>query len=488
MELRQEACTLACHDVHINADLCDRTPTNLAFDIGSRQFREEKRPCIPYWLAVTLPIIKQRSLKLLPTSQNWSSTSSTHLQPAIAVVFPLQTRMTETVMRRKARECDLLPLCTDDVEVLWETDEDDIGMSADVWWRASVMELVDDHREGILATGKIRYVKMGKHDACVHEVEFLPGRLLRCSNPEEPDEENDNPVVSWRMAAALKPCDRGYSDNSDWDWEAEISASIPLSKRRKLGLTNLAENYVRCLAVQMTKMRRNHANLLLEFMKLRRQVQSNTYKLQGREEKRDDIGTVDRLMTYMKQRITLAMQKPLRKARPSYLKSGEGAEEENMHIDAVSCVSVKVKADCDMEEFEALARLIRSNCSDEDSIESVKFYPDFSLTQNPTLSDTEFFVTFSTFVVACRHLGIRSKADKLEMLQRFGSAENGRVGLMRILGNYVFDEDDGNECAIVLGQSCGLKIRDVSQEEMGGRRWLGIRENGTASIDVSSLR
>lgn len=57
------------------------------------------------------------------------------------------------------------------------------------------------------------------------------------------------------MMAALKPeCYRVESENSDWDWNAEVSKLI-------LGLTNPAKNYVRRLAVQMTKMPSIHASL-----------------------------------------------------------------------------------------------------------------------------------------------------------------------------------------------------------------------------------
>lgn len=78
------------------------------------------------------------------------------------------------------------------------------------------------------------------------------------------------------------------------------------------------------------------------------------------------------------------------------------------------------------------------------------------MTQNPKISATEFYITFPTFAVACKHLGITSKADHLEMIQRHALSSGTQQ--FRILGTYVFDEDHSKQCAIFPAQSCGFDM------------------------------
>lgn len=163
--------------------------------------------------------------------------------------------------------------------------------------------------------------------------------------------------------------------------------------------------------------------------------------------------------------MTTALQKPLRKAKSSNLKRDE---ERNEIVDGVSCANIKVKANCDMDEFEALARVLRLNSEDSNESQSVKFYPDFSITQNPSLSETQFYITFSSLAVACKHLGITSKADQLEMMQRDGFANHGLARLLRVPATYVYDEkEEGKECVILPGQSCGVEMQNSSEDNNG---------------------
>lgn len=188
-------------------------------------------------------------------------------------------------MRRQSRERDIVPFGSEDIEVFWETDPSDT-LASTVWWRAHVIEISDDHRPGVLVLEKIVYVKLGKHDSCEHDVEFLPGRVLRRAEPE--GEENNNPEMSWQTAPEGLPEFCGVEQHdSDWD----VDADAPPMKRRNLGLIKPTGRAVHILGKQLVKMRRTHASLLLEMMMIRRQVIANTGKLQGRE-CNTDTGTI----------------------------------------------------------------------------------------------------------------------------------------------------------------------------------------------------
>lgn len=382
------------------------------------------------------------------------------------------------------RECsqrNAIPTTNDVIEVLWEMDEDDAPCV--VWWKADVIGITGgDPRPGILGVGVIKYVAYKNYPPTPDAVEFLPDQCLRVVDYAG-ENQNENPPLSWRVCISQHSSDTDLEDcngeEDDWDWEVP-DETTPRSRKRGAGsLPPLPQ-----ILFQVKKMKECHDRMLREVLQLKQQVTTQAISCQGPQYESDKSIT-DRVMCFLRSRMSIRMQKPVRRVG----KGTEQVEDGQAGIPAfqgrISGSSVTASTDCDLDEFEAIARFIHTMQGRGEGMEAVTFHPAFPMTQNASLGDNHFFVVFPCLKSICHILGISSESDRIEMIERYGT--QGKATLLRLLGTYVSDvttpnnEDNSGPCSIVVGKSCLDGCFDNSPS-LGGTAVL--RRDSGAYIDV----
>ena len=360
---------------------------------------------------------------------------------------------------RASSKCDVLPTMNDFIEVLWEMDEG--KETATVWWRAEARNVKrDNSRKGIIGTGILRYDEYMNYPSSDERVEFLPRRCLRVAHDPRDDnnvDENENPSLSWRVHVRYDSVLRDHEDRcerSDEEWDVSdpimlMENQVDTKKRDASSLISLTN-----VLSQVKKMKECHERVLAEMLYMRRNVMESSRMLRGTEFV-SDIDVVQRVTSYLRNRLSVKLEKPLRK----YSKSIDLSEDTTHFSDRISASSVRLKADCDLDEFEAIARNVQQRYCLNESFGAVQFFPPFSMTQNPNLGANEFFIIFPSMRRLFELLGITSKCDRIRMLQRYGTT--GKSALLRVLGAYVCDQDESQPSSIVPGRSCLGTVVDV---------------------------
>lgn len=348
--------------------------------------------------------------------------------------------------QRSCREREALPLLNDFVEVLWLLDDDDDEAT---WCRAHVADIEEapiadaDDKLEVLATATLEYDPTSAYAALVHQVEFLIGRLVRRAEPE--GEENENPVLTWRTPTLGNAHE--YDEDMDGDWTKDANHS----KRRRVGVAD--QHRLRELTETVDRLRKSHAHVLGQVDMLTRKVESNRCRIsEGLSSTRDE--SIVKIMNFLRQRLEVAVQKSLRKPSKPY----EQSSADNETFGAVGGVSqsfIRVVADCELADFELIARNLYGRAV-EDSTLKLQFYPEYADTQGPAGSSQTFYIIFSRMSGLCSFLGLMHKADRLEILKKEGSAG---VGLLRVMGTYVYGQEVADPAAVFVGHSCGGTFR-----------------------------
>lgn len=373
---------------------------------------------------------------------------------------------------RICSERNVLPSTNDEIEVLWELHGAE--MPSTVWWKAAVIESNQGHRHnGAVGTGVIRYDAFKTFAPSVDAVEFLPGRSLRVADQSCNDQEtckNDNPPLSWR---AYLPNDTfasksEYSDlNQDRDWgEGHLLKRTTSTKRRESDTLPLTD-----VQFHVKRLRESHTRILTEMFMLRQQVNKNNDLWHARRYISDNA-IVERVTAYLRNRLSIKMQKPVKR----FCKTQNLNEDTVPYPERTCASSVRLRADCDLDEFEAIARIVKQRFCGNESTEIVSFCPEFSMTQNAGLGEKEFFIAFPNIRCLFECLGITSKSDRIRMLQRYGS--HGKTTLLRLIGTYISEGDEPKPCSIVPGRSCTGKLIQVDPEQ-GSKASIVLRRDST---------
>lgn len=328
-------------------------------------------------------------------------------------------------------------------------DEDDES----TWCKAQVTDLVEapvadaSEKVQVLATATLEYDETASYAALVHHVEFVVGRLVR--RAELDGEENDNPVLTWRTPVVAQAHDG--MDDVDEDWTRD--ETVRNRKRRRV----VDQHRMEELADTVDRLRKSHAQVLGQVDMLTRKVELNSCRIsEGLSTTRDE--SVLKIVNFLRHRLEVAVQKSLRK--PS--KPCEQTPADRMNMGAVGGMTqsfIRVVADCELADFELIARNLYGRTV-EDSTLRLVFYPEYAETQGPAGTSQTFYIIFERMAGLFSFLGIHHKADRLEMLKKEGSAG---VGLLRLMGTYIYTKDVGDPAAVFVGHSCGNTFeRDVA--------------------------
>ena len=356
---------------------------------------------------------------------------------------------------RACREREVLPLPNDFVEVLWMlNDEEDEA----TWCNAQVTDTEDapdttaNDKVQVLATATLEYEETAAYGDHIHQVEFVVGRLL--SRAELDGDENNNPLLTWRTPGI--PQTRECMDEVHGDWKGDDIGENSKSQR-------IADQYrMEELVVIVDRLRKSHAQLLGQVHMLNRKVELNSCRIsEGLSSTRDE--SVLKIVNFLRHRLEVAVQKSLRKpSRPGELTS---ADKMNMGtLGGMTKSFIRVVADCELADFELIARNLYG-CTVEDSTLRLVFYPDYGDTQGQDGTSQTFYKMFNRMAALCLFLELCHKADRLAMLKKEGSAG---VGMLKLMGTYVYSSDVGAPAAVFVGHSCGNSFeRDVASSMSG---------------------
>ena len=356
---------------------------------------------------------------------------------------------------RACREREVLPLLNDFVEVLWMLDDENDDAT---WCNAQVTDVEDapapnvNDKVQVLATATLEYEETAAYGAHIHQVEFLVGRLLRGTELE--GDKNNNPLLTWRTPVI--PQAREWVKEVDEDWTRDDIAEN--SKRRRVG-----DQYrVKELADNVDRLRRSNAQILGQVDMLNRKVELNSCRIsEGLSSTRDE--SMLKILNFLRHRLEVAVQKSLRKpSRPGEQTSGD---KRNMGtLGGMTQSFIRVVADWELADFELIARNLYGRTV-EDSTMPLVFYPEYADTQGPAGTSQTFYIMFNRMAGLCSFLGLYRKAERLAMLKKEGIAG---VGLLRLMGTYVYSSDVRAPAAVFVGHSCGNTFeRDVASAGSG---------------------
>lgn len=381
-----------------------------------------------------------------------------HLRDRLSRIFDKISgvRLDRGMQRLRAcREREALPLPNDFVEVLWMLEDDDDEAT---WCSAQVTDIEDapataaNDKVQVLATATLEYEEKAAYGDHIHQVEFVVGRLLR--RAELDGDENNNPVLTWRTPVIPQAHDG--MDEADRDWTGDDIAKN--SKRRRV----VDQYRMKELADIVDRLRKSHAQVLGQVDMLNRKVELNSCRIsEGLSSTRDE--SVLKIVNFLRHRLEVAVQKSLRK--PSSHIEQTSADKMNIGtLGGMTQSFIRVVADCELADFELIARNLYG-CMVEDSTLRLVFYPEYAETQGPAGTSQTFYILFNRMAGLCSFLGLYHKADRLAMLKKEGSAG---VGMLRLMGTYVYSSDVGAPAAVFVGHSCGNTFeRDVANPGSG---------------------
>lgn len=278
------------------------------------------------------------------------------------------------------------------------------------WCKEEVLHVDNDEMQVIgevVAIGVIRYPSNDYWDAQVNTVEFLSNPLLRCERDDHPAEQqsteptNENPVLSWRYA---RPKDEKDVDASDHDWVTPVERMGESKQRAK---KRAAGSNIQDLDLEVKRLRASNARFIICAENLKRLVDEHSTRISRLEEyKKGDES--DRLfhsvMLRLRHKLALKMQAPLRQTASTLLAVDEcdltgTAKPSADSIDGILRGTIRARAECDLLEFEELARTIRARSLPSPAL---CFDPEFEQTQAPALSSTSFRIAFASFADLCK--------------------------------------------------------------------------------------
>ena len=302
--------------------------------------------------------------------------------------------------------------------------------------------------------GVILYLPDDNWDEQVHTVEFLSFNKLRRSMEEVAQSEvtgtNDNPALEWKFSS------RNRHDNStledEWLPGRHNDGASPC--RELAGRTRTRED-----EEEFMNIREGHAALAVEIQKLKRELSSLTSQIRNQAPNRgadESCVGVTCVLPRLRYKLALKAQAGLRNVMKTSKRKSQNDSGHSVTVrtgDGIQTGIIKAKVDCTLRQFEDISRRVESNANPG----TVTFIPGFAYTQFPSQTSCEFRILFSTFAELANHLGITSKADRLELVRKCGMGPQGDI--VRLLGTYSFDKTEMSKPArIYLGSSCGSII------------------------------
>ena len=175
-----------------------------------------------------------------------------------------------------------------------------------------------------------------------------------------------------------------------------------------------------------------------------------------------------RFLRTMRQKVALAMQKPIPTFKP---RSSDGEEQ---FFEGNCTGSIRTEVDCSLEDFESLARAVHSSCS------RAHFRPPFEDTQSPQASLEAAEILFPSLKDLCAVIGVTAVTDIRNMLQKGKGnqkEDTGREVAVRLLGVFIADgTDDDSAAALLVGRCIDVaRCNDTVEALMRKSRRFDLR-------------
>ena len=354
---------------------------------------------------------------------------------------------------RSCKEANVIPHVGHFIEVLWQIHEKERNAEnrREVWWRAKVNSLQLSDRRDVIAIGVVTYCKPEDFEPEAAQVEFLAGRKLRGtakSRVEGRRDKNGNgrfPQLSWKTDAMKQ---NTMVEDSDGFTQRSSITSTPIGGPRDTYPTvgaNLDSTLKPIMLEDIKRLRNSQAKLLLnvEQLKAIMMILEN-----GNSDSRAEPPQVFR---FLEQKMVHALEtQPLGTSMKGIPKTGD-------LIDGVRNGVIRVRTDCKLEQYEAVAREVhlRSRVHEKEVI----LEPAFDHTQSPSSSTNRFDIRFSNAIALFECIGVNSIDDRLSLLFRSQTTKHGVF--MRVLGTYSYHpEDEKGPSKINVGGSLPRTLHD----------------------------